>query len=177
MRSSNVRVAVGVVVFGLCIAASAAAQAPDRVTYFEDSIAEKGDRNHIIRLTGGSDWVLSEPTPAAIQSDVMVVMRDVLVEGKPVRAAWMYVGGAEIPAKHVEGVFPTNQAFLTRVTAAEDRGTKLRLADGTELLLPGYNSYISSKWIPPYKALLTSNRDYLYNLKEGRRVFVQPAKK
>lgn len=175
MRTSNVRAAVGVVVFGLCVAASVAAQTLEKVTYFEDSIAEKGDRNHIIRLTGGSDWVLSEPTLAAVQTDVMIVMRDVLVEGKTVRAAWMYVGGEEIPAKHVEGVYPTSGASLTRVIAAEDRGTKLRLADGTELLLPGYNSYISNKWIPPYKALLTGN--YLYNLKEGRRVFVQPAKK
>ena len=34
-----------------------------------------------------------------------------MVEGKSVRAAWVYVGGEEIPAKHVEGVYPTNRRF------------------------------------------------------------------
>jgi len=106
----------------------------------------------------------------------MVVMRDVAVEGKTVRAAWLFVGGEEIPAKHVEGVFPTNQAFLTRVTASEDQGTKLRLADGSELLVPGYNKYLLARVTPPYKVLLASNRLSLFNLKDGVRVQVQPPK-
>ena len=174
MRLSNVRTAVGVVGFLVC-AASATAQTMEKVDYFPDSIAERDD--HVIRLTGGSSWLLSNPTRAVVAAaDVMLVMRDVLVEGKPVRAAWVYVAGDEIPAKHVEGVYPKNAAFLTRVVAAEDQGTKLRLADGSELLLPGYNKYISNRWIPPYKALLTDNRLTLHNLKEGKRVGVQPAK-
>jgi len=176
MGTTNVRTAVGVVVFNLCIAATAAAQVMDKVEYFQDSIAEKGDLNHIIRLTGGSSWVLSEATQAPVASDLIVVMRDVMVEGKRVRATWMFVGGDEIPAKHVEGVYPTNQAFLTRVTASEDKGTKLRLADGSELLVPGYNKYLLARVTPPYKVLLTSNRLSLYNLKDGARVQVQPAK-
>jgi hypothetical protein len=52
----------------------------------------------------------------------------------------------------VEGVYLTSQAFLTRV-------------------------YISNRWIPPYKALLTANRLSLYNLKDGRQVAVQRAKR
>ena len=176
MRNGSVRTAVVAVIFNLCGAASAAAQVMDKVDYFPDSIAEKDE--HIVRLSGGSSWLLAHPSKAAqIATDVMIVMRDVVVEGKPIRAAWVYVGGEEIPAKHLEGVYPTSRAFLTRVVAAEDRGTKLRLADGTELLLPGYNSYISNRWIPPYKALLGGNRDFLYNLREGRRVGVQPAKR
>ena len=175
MRPSRVQITISILVFGLCVAATAAAQTMDKVNYFPDSISEKDD--HVVRLTGGSSWLLANTTPSSlIAADVMVVLRDVIVEGKTVRAAWLYIGGEEIPAKHVEGVYPTNEAFLTRVVAAEERGTKLRLADGTELLLPGYNNYISNQWIPPYKALLTSNKGYLYNLKVGKRVFVQLAK-
>jgi hypothetical protein len=174
MRTSNVRAAVGVVVFNLCIAATAAGQVMEKVDYFPDTIAEKDE--HVVRLTGGSSWVLASQTKALAAANVMVVMRDVIVEGKTVRAAWLYVGGEEIPAKHVEGVFPTNQAFLTRVTASEDKGTKLRLADGSELLVPGYNKYLLARVTPPYKVLLSSNRLSLYNLKDGARVQVQPAK-
>ena len=97
MRISSVRTAVGIVVL-LCAAASASAQPMENVSYFPDSIAEKGDRNHIIRLSGGSSWVLATPTLAIVSTDVMVVTRDVLVEGKRVRAAWLYVDGEEIPA-------------------------------------------------------------------------------
>ena len=174
MRTSSVRVAVGVMVLSVC-AAAASAQTMERVIYFPDSIAEKED--HIVRLNGGSSWVLASRTSALVAADVTIVMRDVVVEGKSVRAAWLFVGGEEIPARHVEGVYPTNQAFLTRVIASEDQGTKLRLADGTELVLPGYNRYISNRWVPPYKALLADNRLSLYNLKESRRVGVQPATK
>ena len=174
MRISCVRTAVGVVVFVVCVVAAASAQPPENVNYFPDSIAEKED--HVVRLSGGSSWLLANRTLALVAADVVVVTRDVVVEGKRVRAAWLYVGGEEIPAQHVEGVYPTNPAFLTRVVASEDKGTKLRLEDGTELLVPGYSSYNINRWTPPYKVLLTGSRLFLYNLKDGRRIQVQPAK-
>lgn len=173
MRKSSV--AVGVMLLTLSAGADASAQTMERVVYFPDTIAEKED--HVVRLNGGSSWVLASRTAALVAADVTIVIRDVVVEGKTIRAAWLFTGADEIPAKHVEGVYPTNQAFLTRVVASEDQGTKLRLADGTVLVLPGYNKYISNRWVPPYKALLTDNRLSLYNLKEGRRVGVQPVKK
>ena len=83
---------------------------------------------------------------------------------------------ATLPARHLEGVYPTNTAILSRVVAAEDQGTKLRLADGTSLLVPGYSKYISNGWRLPYKVLLTDNKLTLYHLLDGRRISVQPAK-
>jgi hypothetical protein len=62
------------------------------------------------------------------------------------------------------------------VVAAEDQGTRLRLADGTTLLVPGYNKFISNRWRLPYKVLLTDNRLNLYHLLDGRRIAVQPVK-
>jgi hypothetical protein len=147
----------------------------DRVSYFADQIAEKDD--HVVRLNGGSSWLLDDRTSALAPTDVLVVMRDVMVNGKPVKAAWLYVAGAEIRAKHVEGVYPSNVGFLTRVVGAEGQGTTLTLADGTHLSVPKYDRVTISRWVPPYKALLTADRTYLYNLKEGRRVWVQAAKK
>ena len=174
MRLARVQSAVVSVIFGLFIAGSASAQTMEKVDYFPDSIAEKED--HIVRLNGGSSWLLANRTLAPAAVDVVVVMRDVIVEGKPVRAAWLFVGGEEIPARHLEGVYPTNPAFLSRVVAAEDQGTKLRLADGTSLLVPGYNKYISNRWRLPYKVLLTDNGLNLYHLLDGRRISVQPVK-
>jgi hypothetical protein len=165
--------ALGLVVFACCAVPSASAQTKEKVAYFRDTITEKGERNHIIRLNGGSSWVLAEPTRAVIGTDVLVVTRDVIVNGQPLKAAWFYVGGEEIPAKHVEGLYPMNAAFLTRVVGVEDQGTKLRLADGTHLLVSRSNKYNVTRWAPPYKALLTGNSVSLYNLKNGTQVSVQ----
>ena len=173
MRNSSVRTAVGVVVLTVC-AGAASAQTMEKVDYFPDSIAEKDE--HVLRLNGGSSWLLANRTSALVATDVLVVMQDVDVNGQRVSAAWLFVGGEEIPVKHVEGVHPRNPAYLTRVVGAEG-GTNLRLADGSMVVVPKYAQLSSNRWTPPYKALLTGNRTYLYNLKVGRRVWVQPAKK
>lgn len=174
MRTSSVRMSVGVVMLTVCAGASASAQTMEKVDYFPDEIAEKED--HIVRLNGGSSWLLASRTSALVSADVLVVMRDIDVNGQRVPAAWLFVGGEEIAVKHVEGVHPRNPAYLTRVVAA-DGGTTLRLADGSTVVVPKYDRVSISRWTPPYKALLTSNRTYLYNLKLGRRVWLQPAKK
>jgi hypothetical protein len=169
--------ALGFAAFAVCAVPNATAQTKEKVAYFQDSIAEKGDRNHIIRLNGGSSWVLAEPTRAVLGTDVLVVTRDVMVNGQPLKAAWFYVGGEEIPAKHVEGLYPVNAAFLTRVVGIEDQGTKLRLADGTQLAVARSNKSNVNRWPPPYKALLTGNNVYLYNLKNGTQVSLQLPKR
>jgi hypothetical protein len=174
MRMTSVRAAVGVVAFIVCAGASAPAQTMEKVDYFPDSIAEKDD--HVVRLTGGSSWLLAHRTPAQVSTDVLVVMRDVVVNGERVAASWLFVGGEEIPIKHVEGVFPRSPALLTRVVAAE-AGSRLRLADGSEVSIPQHERYYIRGWVPPFKALLINNRAFLYNLNDGRRAWVQPTAK
>jgi hypothetical protein len=174
MRTTSVRTAVGVVVLIVCAGAAASAQTMEKVDYFPDTIAEKDD--HVVRLNGGSSWLLATRTLAQVSTDVVVVMREVVVNGERVAAAWLFVNGEEIPVKHVEGVYPRNPAFLTRVVSAE-AGTKLQLADGSQVTIPQYDRYFVRGWIPPYKALLTNNRAYLYNLKDGRRAWVQAPQK
>ena len=173
MRTTSVRTAVGVVVLSVC-AGAATAQTMEKVDYFPDSIAEKDD--HVVRLNGGSSWLLANRTAALASADVLVVMRDIDVNGQRVAAAWLFVGGDEIPVKHVEGVYPRNPAYLTRVVGADD-GTTLRLADGSAVVVPTYDRFSISRWTPTYKALLTGNRTYLYNLKNVRRVWLQQANK
>ena len=175
MRTARARqTAVGVLLVTLGSVGDLAAQTMERVSFFSDSIAEKED--HVLRLNGGSSWLLASRTPASPTVDVTVVMRDVMVSGQSVRAAWVYVGGEEIPAKHVEGVYPTLPGYLTRVVGAEQQSLTLKLADGTQVAVPQYDRHVVDRWIPPYKALLTADRVYLYNLKEGRRVWLQAAK-
>ena len=150
------------------------AQRLETVEYFADSIIEKGDQ--YIRLLGGSSWVLSTFSTALVMDDVIIVFRDVNYEGRKLRMAVAYLDGDEISVRHVRGPYTKSTGYLTIVVEALGKGAILRLADGSLLSVPDYDRFDTGWWLPPYSALITSNRLYLYNLKEGKRVWISPLK-
>lgn len=159
----------------LTVFATAVVAAPgmQRVEYLSDSIAEMKDR--YIRLLGGSEWMLSSPTLALVTDDIIIVFQDVELKDKTrVKLAIAYVDGDEIVAEHVSGRYISQTGYLTTVVEALGDGAVLRLADGSLLSIPEYDQYNTGWWLPPYKALLTENKMYLWNLKYGKRVWVNP---
>jgi len=144
-----------------------------KVEYLSDSIAEKDGK--YIRLLGGSSWLLSSPTLALVTNDVLIVFQEVeLNDKKNVQIAVAYIAGNEVVAKHVDGHYVTQTGYLTTVVEALRDGAVLKLDDGTLLSIPQYDRFDTRWWLPPYKALLTGNRMYLWNLKNGKRVWVNP---
>jgi len=142
-----------------------------KVEYLTDSIVKKEGK--YIRLLGGSSWILSSSTLALVTNDVIIVFQDVqLKNNKPVRVAILYVDGDEIIAKHVDGRYVSQTGYLTTVVETLGDGAVLKLADGSLLTVPEYDQFHTGWWLPPYKALLTGNKMYLYNLKKGKRVWV-----
>ena len=107
----------------------------EKVAYFPDTIAEKED--HIIRLNGGSSWLLAHRCGRSRRCDGRDARRHRGRKASTRRLGLRRWRGDS--REHVEGVYPSNPAFLTRVVASEDQGAKLRLADGTALSCPGYN--------------------------------------
>lgn len=147
------------------------AQCMEKVEYFADSIIEKKDS--YIRLLGGSAWILSAPSLALVTDDVIIVFRTIeLSKGKRTTVATANLDGEEIRVTHIGGAYATQAAYLTTVVEALADGALLRLADGTLLSIPQYDQFNTGWWMPPYKALLTANKLYLYNLKKGKRVWV-----
>ena len=65
---------------------------------------------------------------------------------------------------------------MTSVVEAHRDGAVLELADGSLWSVPDYDRYDTGWWLPPYKALVTSTKLYLYNLKKGKRVWVSQVK-
>lgn len=150
-----------------------AAPGMQKVEYLSDSIAEKEGK--YIRLLGGSQWVLSSSTLALVTDDVIIVFQDVELKDKTrVTLAVAYVDGDEIVARHVGGRYISQTGYLTTVVEALGDGAVLRLADGSLLSIPEYDQYDTGWWLPPYKALITGNKMYLWNLKKGKRVWVNP---
>ncbi|MBU4494277.1 MAG: hypothetical protein KJ874_03145 [Acidobacteria bacterium] len=169
MRKSN-WLLVGVIL-NLIICQAFAGTAMQKVEYLSDSIAEKDGK--VIRLLGGSTWVLSSSSLALVPEDVIIVFQDVVLKDKKtVNVAVVYVDGDEIVATHAGGTYTTSSGFLTTVVEALGDGAVLKLADGSLLSIPQYDWYDTGWWLPPYKALLTGNRMYLWNLKKGKRVWV-----
>jgi len=149
-----------------------AAPGMQKVEYLSDSIAQKDGK--VIKLLGGSSWVLSSPTLALVTDDIIIVFQDVVLKNKKtVKVAIAYVDGDEIIATHAGGTYATSTGFLTAVVESLGDGAVLKLADGSLLSIPQYDRYDTGWWLPPYKALLTGNRMYLWNLKKGKRVWVQ----
>ena len=150
-----------------------AASDMQKVEYLSDSIAEKEGR--YIRLLGGSQWVLSSSTLALVTDDIIIVFLDIEQKDKTkAKLAVAYVDGDEIVAKHVGGQYVSQTGYLTTVVEALGDGAVLKLANGSLLSIPDYDQYDTGWWLPPYKALLTGNKMYLWNLKKGKRVWVNP---
>lgn len=154
------------VMVGLFASDLIAAPGMQKVKYLADSIFEKDGK--YIRLLGGSSWVLASPTSAFVWDDVIIVVKG------PIAVA--YLDGDEVVAKHVGGHNVTRTGYLTTVIEALGDGAVLRLADGSFLSVPEYDQYYTGWWLPPYKALLTRDKMYLWNLKKGKRVWVNPMK-
>jgi len=83
-----------------------------------------------------------------------------------------YIGDEEVSAEHIGGPLVTQPGYLTSVVGAMDNGAVLRLADGSTVSIPQYDQYNTRYWLPPYRALVTGNRTYLWNLKKGKRVSI-----
>ena len=116
---------------------------------------------------GGSSWILSTPSLALVTDDVIIVFRVVeLRDRNRAKIAVAYLDGDEIVARHVGGTYVTSTGYLTTVVETFRRGAVLRLADGSLLSVPEYDQYDTGWWLPPYKALLTGNKLYLYNLRK-----------
>lgn len=144
-----------------------------RVEYLSDSIAQK--QGKYIRLLGGSEWVLSSSTLALVTDDIIIVFREVgLKDRTRAKVAVAYVDGDEHVAKHVGGKYVSQTGYLTTVVEGLGDGAILKLADGSLLSIPQYDRYHTGWWLPPYKALLTANKMYLWNLEKGKRVWVKP---
>ena len=151
--------------------ATVASPRMQEVEYISDSIAETD--GSYVRLLGGSIWHLSLPAYALYGDDIFIVFQDSDLYGNQgLMTAVVYINGDEIIAKNVSGYYLTQTGYLTTVVKEHGGGAVLELDDGTLLTVPQYDRYDTGWWLPPYKVLLTGNKEYLWNLEKGKRIWV-----
>lgn len=146
--------------------------AAEKVEFVADSIAQKD--GEYIKLLGGSSWLLNGSSLALVTQDVIVVFRSIVGKDKKTyEVPVFFFDGEEIIAKHIDGSFVKKSGFLVQVVEQFGDGARLKLDDGTVLSIPEYDRYDTGWWLPPYQALIEGNGLYMWNLKEGKRVWVK----
>lgn len=146
--------------------------AAEKVEYIADSIVQKD--GEYVKLLGGSSWLLSRTSPALAAEDVILVFRSIIgKDNRKYKVPVFYYDGEEVIAKHIDGDFVKESGFLVTVVQQLGEGARLKLDDGTILSIPEYDRYDTGWWLPPYQAIITGNSLYMWNLKEGKRVWVE----
>ncbi len=141
----------------------------ERVEYLGDSIMQKD--GNTIRLLGGSSWELSSMSLAMVTEDIIIVFRAVAGNDERVIPI-MYHGGMQIPVRHISGAYAASAGFLANVVDERNDGEILELDDGTVLTIPDYDQFDTGFWLPPYSVIVTSDGLYMWNLEEGKRVWI-----
>jgi len=145
--------------------------AVEKVEYITDSIAQKD--GEYIKLLSGSSWLLSSPSLALVADNAVILFRTFEAKGKkPYDLPIFYHGGLEIPIKHIDGAIVKESGFLVTVVNKFNDGANLELDDGTILSIPQYDRFDTGWWLPPYPAFITADGMYMWNLKEGKKVWV-----
>ena len=162
----KVRYAIIAILVSLLVRVAFAEQDMQRVDYLSDSIAEKEGK--YIRLLGGSQWVLSSSTLALVTDDIIIVLKTYGSE----KSGVAYVDGDELTAKHIGGQIFSQTGYLTTVIESLGDGAVLKMADASLVSVPMYDQYHSRYWLAPYKALISSSKTHLWNLKKGKRISI-----
>lgn len=139
-----------------------------KVNYIQGTIYEKSDE--IIKLLDGSIWLFSGMSLALPMSDIIIILDNSLKTGIA------YTDGDELTVTHIKGDFVYYTGLFTMVIKEMGDGALLQTDDGSFWEVPQYDRYDSGYWLPPYRALITSNELYLINLKKGKKIWVKRSK-
>ena len=142
------------------------------IQYLHDSIIEKND--NYVRLLGGSQWQLVYPALALVADDVLIVFHSVKnKQNKSVIVPVFYIEGQEVPAQYLGGnIQGTKSGYLTTIIASNSSGSRLQTIEGYIVHVPEYDQYDTGWWLPPYEVIISNDQMYMYNLKEGKQVWI-----
>lgn len=149
--------------------------AAEKVKFSQDSIMQK--EGNYIKLLGGSSWELTQMSLSLITDDVIIVFNSYLDnQNKTQIMPIFYSDGEEIPLRYISGNITPQEGHLVTISNEYRDGAVLETLNGLLLSIPEYDRYDTGYWLPPYKALITNNGLYMWNLKKGKRVWLEGIK-
>jgi len=150
---------------------TAQVHAAERVTYCEDSIFQIED--DVISLLGGSKWETIGFGFFLSFQDALIISGSAIVDGEPFQYNELLSDGNRSLVIPVSGTCVSSTGKRATVVREEEDGEKLTLDDGTVLRFSSYDSFDTGFWLPPYEVLITGDGLYMWNLDDGKKVWVQ----
>jgi hypothetical protein len=135
-----------------------------RVQFFTDTISSVDDE--VLRFSGGGIWRMDRWRSGLSFQDALGIMVDQ-------KNAIIYVNGDSFSARLLNGIPNTSAGIVRTVVEEIDKGAVLRLDDGTRLEFSSYDRYDTGWWLPPYQVLIDLSGMNMWNLKKGKKVWVQ----
>ena len=145
--------------------------AAEFVNYCEDSIYSS--EGETVQLLGGSRWETVGYNFFLIAQDVLVLQGTTQVDGRNYQYAELLSDGNRMIATQLSGTCNFLVGTKLVVVREINDGRSLITDDGTVLNFDSYDSFDTGFWLPPYEVLITSNELYMWNLNEGKRVWLQ----
>lgn len=134
------------------------------VSFFEAGVREVKD--DLLKLRNGSTWqVRGYISSISRFEDAIVVMRSK-------ESATIFLDGRVHNANLLFGSYTTQSGILDTVVREVGDGAVLTLESGGMLEVDSYDTYDTGWWLPPYPVIIDGTGMWMWNLDEGKKVWV-----
>ena len=176
------KIKIALITVGIFVTSLAFAQ--ERVSFFQDTVSEIDGR--VVKFLTGSVWLLEMEILALPFDEGIMVFRghDPRADEKDLKKRIInlphegifYYEGNRVSATLVSGFFIRQNGCLSQVIESLGDGAVLKMTDGSIWSVPKYDQYDTSYWLPPYPVLIYSSELHLFNLKKGKRIWINRIK-
>jgi hypothetical protein len=121
----------------------------------------------------GSEWETTGYFFSLILEDVIIIESSTELDGRLFNYTEMYSDGNRVIVTKISGECSKSIGRKATVMRELNGGKTLLLDDGSALNFDSFDSFDTGFWLPPYDVLITGNELYMWNLNEGKRVWIQ----
>ena len=134
-------------------------------TLFAITTLSRAD-DDLLKMMDGSVWLLDRRYFGLSLEDVVMVKQNNA-------SAILFIDGDKYYGKLLKGSPFWSSGLLSKVIDERADGAILTLANGIRLTFSDYDRYDTGWWLPPYDALIDLNTMNLWNLKKGKKVWIE----
>ena len=148
------------------------------VSFYTDTVSEVEDG--IVELLMGSIWVMDSPAPVLKSQEISITFnRPAPILDSENKSKWneilprngvLYQGELKVNVQRVSGIFLPLDGFYGNVVKKSADGKILKTDDGSIWHVDSLDMYDSQHWSTPYPVVIDSNKSYIINLEESKRI-------
>jgi hypothetical protein len=157
---------ISCLIFAKCLLAQTSNNS--KIEYIQSSVWSS--QSNVIKLLDGSRWYSTSAFLVLPASDIFIIIEDDKGNGTA------YCDGSDFPVNYLSGTPITSNGWYYKVVDAFKDGAVLQLSDGSIWKVDDYYTYYTGYWLPPYPVIVTSNEFYMFNLKKGKKIWVNKVK-